>query len=208
MPAVTEFRGVTAGSVTTSTNADAVSGHDHEHSQYKGATHGEHLLPNPRLMAGAMSEAHRRFRRRRPRSRRRIAPRGQLHIDRRGLRVSLPFAPRQHLFERVRQELIRGHVLTTGQQFAGGDLVEDRRHLVEPRPLIQDVALEPSERVLKPIVIAADQGDLVAPPHRDGVGDLDRGVRRSKARPRAAVRRAVSPFGRSSGNVVCRVRGA
>src|SRR5476649_2149087 len=35
-----------------------------------------------------------------------IAPGGELHVDRGGLRVALPLVPREELLQRVRQELV------------------------------------------------------------------------------------------------------
>ena len=57
-----------------------------------------------------------------------------------------------------------GHVLAPPEQLAGGDLVEDGRHLVVAQQPVQDVVLERLHRGLEPTVIAARQGDLVAAP--------------------------------------------
>src|SRR6266542_2946069 len=48
-----------------------------------------------------------------------IAPRGQLHVDGRSLRVPFTLVSSQQLLQRVRQQLIRGHVLAPLQQLAG-----------------------------------------------------------------------------------------
>ena len=57
----------------------------------------------------------------------------EAHVHRRGFGVALTLAPRQQLLEDVRQHLVRGHVLAAAEQFAGGDLVQNRRDLVDTR---------------------------------------------------------------------------
>ena len=139
-----------------------------------------------------------------------VAPGDELHVDRGGLRVAQPLAAREQLLERVRQQLVRGHVLPAPEQLAGRDLVEDGRHLVVAASRVfRTSSLESLDGALELAVVAARQSDLMAAHHRDRVGDLDGGVL-----PLAA---SVGPLrsasggvvvGRSSGSAVEQIRGA
>src|SRR5687767_9863505 len=77
-----------------------------------------------------------------------ITPSDKLHVHRGGFGISQALAAGQELFERVREQLIRGHVLSAPEQFAGRNLVENRGHLVIPGQTVDDVALERSNGVL------------------------------------------------------------
>ena len=81
-----------------------------------------------------------------------------------GLGVSLALASGQQLLQGVREQLVRGHVLTAPEQLAGRDLVEDGGHLVVSRQAVEDVVLEGLHRCLESPVIAARQRNLVAAP--------------------------------------------
>ena len=105
-----------------------------------------------------------------------VTPRHELHVHGRGLGVAEPFATRQHLLERVRQELIGGHVLAPAEEFGSGHFVEDRGHLVVPLEAIENVAFEVLHGTLQLPVVSAHETDLV-PAHRGHrVRDLDGGV--------------------------------
>ena len=53
-----------------------------------------------------------------------------------------PLAAREQLLEGVREQLVRCHVLTPPEQFAGGDLVENGRHLVVAQQAVEHVAFK------------------------------------------------------------------
>ena len=93
-----------------------------------------------------------------------------------GLGIAEPLAARQQLLQRMREQLVREHVLPTAEQLAGRDLVEHGGHLVIAREAIEHVALERLHGVLQATVIPASQCDLMAAHHRHRVGDFDRGV--------------------------------
>src|SRR6202795_5013244 len=74
------------------------------------------------------------------------------------------------------QQLIRGGVLAPAHELAGGDLVEDRRQLMERAGGSQDVVLEQLNYALEAPPVAADERDLVGTTLRDGVRNLDGGI--------------------------------
>jgi hypothetical protein len=90
--------------------------------------------------------------------------------------VPLSLAPCQQLLERVRQQLVRRHVLASPEQLADCHLVEDGGHFVVRRAAVENVPLECVHGALELPVIAAHQSYLMAAHHRDRVGDLDRRV--------------------------------
>src|SRR5712691_1833487 len=91
------------------------------------------------------------------------------HIHRGHFGVAPALGLREQLFQRMRQQLIRGGILAPAHELRRGDLVEDGRQLMEGAERAQDVVLEQLHHALKASPVSTHQADLVGSSLRDGV---------------------------------------
>ena len=99
------------------------------------------MLLSLSLTAGATSAAHRRCRRRRPRSPPAVAPGHELHVHRGGLGVARALALDQQLLDDAGQELRARLTLARADEHGAADLVQHRRRALLVRR-VDDVRLE------------------------------------------------------------------
>ena len=91
-----------------------------------------------------------------------VAQAAEAHVHRGGLGVAQALAAREQLLERVREQLIRRHVLAAREQLTGGDLVEDGGHLVVPGVAGAARRLRAPHGLLERAAVSAHERDLMA----------------------------------------------
>src|SRR5438094_210311 len=100
----------------------------------------------------------------------------QLHVHRCHFGITGSFTTGQELFQRMREQLIRGHILTPREQFAGSHFVQNRSHFMIARRGVEHIVFERLRSLLQVAVVAAHERDLMTANLGDRIRQLDRGV--------------------------------